>query len=165
MNISKINWIKLPDLAELMALYKAGLYLCLSPVFMITQDIEVWGPISTMCCSHDILIRDDGSSTEPGIIYEESNLPGPLILCSLVASNNTLLARVLETTDVIKTLRASLEFQWQFFISCFLSLGSETDAWSFQFVLWQIFWTCWLPSLVSSGRGWDALDKIRCFSF
>merc|ERR1719430_1566628 len=40
---------------------------------------------------HDVVLGDDGAAAEPGVVDEESDLPGPLVLLSLESSDNLVL--------------------------------------------------------------------------
>merc|ERR1719347_2134858 len=42
---------------------------------------------------HDVVLGDEGTTTEPGVVDEESHLPGPLVLLSLKSSDNPVLGR------------------------------------------------------------------------
>merc|ERR1711974_365901 len=64
--------------------------------------------ISTVCsCQHKV-IRDERTSTEPGIVNKESHNPGPLVFLSLKPPNYPttclpgVMAIVLQTTDILK---------------------------------------------------------------
>merc|ERR1719225_1656612 len=62
------------------------------------HDVEVGGSVSAVSGSHDVVLGDDGTSTEPGVVNEESHLPGPLVLLSLETSDNPVLGgRALNT--------------------------------------------------------------------
>ena len=43
-------------------------------VLSVTHDVEVASPVSAVAGSHDVLVRDKGATTEPGIVNKESNL-------------------------------------------------------------------------------------------
>merc|ERR1719400_1076483 len=62
------------------------------------HDVEVGGAVSTVSGSHDVVLGDEGAATEPGVVNEESHLPGPLVLLSLETSDNPVLGgRALNT--------------------------------------------------------------------
>ena len=44
-----------------------------------------------MSGGHDVVLGDDGATTEPGVVNEESPLPGPLVLLSLESSDDPVL--------------------------------------------------------------------------
>merc|ERR1719412_98256 len=56
------------------------------------HDIEVASTISAVSGGQDVVLRDDGATTEPGVIDEESHLPRPGVLSSLNTTNNPSLA-------------------------------------------------------------------------
>jgi len=63
------------------------------------HDVEVGGTVSAMGSGHDVVLRDEGTTAEPGVVDEEGHLPGPLVLLSLESSDNPLLGgRSLNTT-------------------------------------------------------------------
>merc|ERR1719186_1139474 len=52
------------------------------------HDVEVAGAIGTVGSGQDIVLGDDGAAAEPGVINEESHLPGPGVLGVLNSSND-----------------------------------------------------------------------------
>merc|ERR1712088_1252697 len=55
------------------------------------------------------VVGDDRTSTEPGVVNEESHLPGPLVLLSLETSDNSVLGwRSLDTALSGEVVRAGL---------------------------------------------------------
>ena len=52
------------------------------------HDIDRAGSVSTMTSSHDPLIRDERSSTEPFVVNEEGRHPGVLVGGGLLPPNN-----------------------------------------------------------------------------
>merc|ERR1711973_290307 len=56
-----------------------------------SHDVKVQSILNTMGSSHDPLLRDEGTTTEPGVINKEGNNPGPLVLSCLLTSNNPVL--------------------------------------------------------------------------
>merc|ERR1719384_2727982 len=57
------------------------------------HDVEVGGSVSAVSGRHDVVLGDEGTATEPGVVNEESHLPGPLVLLSLETSDNPVLGR------------------------------------------------------------------------
>merc|ERR1712013_575976 len=53
------------------------------------QSMRRLSSINTVSGCEDIVLRDERATTEPGIVDEESHLPGPLVLLSFVSSNNS----------------------------------------------------------------------------
>merc|ERR1719300_2335744 len=60
-----------------------------SDIVSSSHDIKVRGTISTMSSSKNVILRDEGSTTEPSIINEEGNLPGPLVFLCFVSSDDS----------------------------------------------------------------------------
>merc|ERR1719340_388733 len=56
-----------------------------------SHDVEVGSAVSAVGGGHDVVLGDEGTATEPGVVNEESHLPGPLVLGSLEASDNSVL--------------------------------------------------------------------------
>merc|ERR1719225_289392 len=52
------------------------------------HDVEVAGAIGTVGSGQDVVLRDDGTTAEPGVIDEESHPPGPGVLGGLNSSND-----------------------------------------------------------------------------
>merc|ERR1719242_2196192 len=52
------------------------------------HDIEVAGAIGTVGSGQNVVLGDDGAAAEPGVVDEESHLPGPGVLGSLNSSND-----------------------------------------------------------------------------
>jgi len=57
------------------------------------HDVKVGSSINTVSSSQNIVLRDQGSSAEPSIIYKESYLPWPLVFCCFFSSNNLVHSR------------------------------------------------------------------------
>ena len=54
------------------------------------HDVEVGGAIGTVGGGQDVVLRDEGTATEPGVVDEEGHLPGPLVGLGLESSDNPL---------------------------------------------------------------------------
>ena len=52
------------------------------------HDVEVGGAIGTVGGGQDVVLGDDGAAAEPGVVDEESHLPGPGVLGGLNSSND-----------------------------------------------------------------------------
>ena len=57
-------------------------------VAALTHDVKVGGTVGTVGSSHHPLVGDEGAAAEPGVVDEESHLPGPGVLRSLNSSND-----------------------------------------------------------------------------
>merc|ERR1712209_316235 len=63
----------------------------LSDVVSSGHDVKVGGAISTVGGGQDVVLRDESSATEPGVVDEQSHLPGPLVGLGLESTNNSVL--------------------------------------------------------------------------
>ena len=52
------------------------------------HDVKVGGAIGTVSGGQDVVLRDEGTATEPGVVNEEGHLPGPLVGGSLESSDD-----------------------------------------------------------------------------
>ena len=72
------------------------------------HDVEVGGAIGTVGGGQDVVLRDEGTATEPGVVDEEGHLPGPLVGLGLESSDNPLGGGSLNTALLGQVIGGSL---------------------------------------------------------
>ena len=55
------------------------------------HDVVVAGAIDAVSGGQDVVLGDEGTSTEPSVVNEQSHLPGPLVGLGLESSDNSVL--------------------------------------------------------------------------
>merc|ERR1711936_1277878 len=99
------------------------------------HDVKVGSSINTVSGGEDIVLVNERSTTEPSIVNEKGHLPGPLVLFSLVASDNSSSAgRSFNTTGGLQVNISSL-------------LGGGSSFLDFLDSPGQALFSCWYHGL------------------
>merc|ERR1719370_1216108 len=102
-----------------------------SHIVSSSHDVKVRSSIDTVSGGEDIVLVNERSTTEPSIVNEKSHLPGPLVLLSLMSSNNSSSAgRSFNTTGGLQVNIGSL-------------LGGGSSLLDFLDSPGQVLCSCW----------------------
>ena len=132
-----------------------------SDVVSSGHDVKVGGSISTVGSGQNIVLGDESSSTEPGVVNEQGHLPWPLVGLSLESSNNFVLGwRSLNTTlglEVVDgglvcglALAAGLDGPGELDVGVLVGAGPGVDQGVPGGVLGDVPGSCWPPVLLGS---------------